>query len=332
MNMVAFNGNGTILPATGESTMTCEIALLNRRAVALAADSATTVFYWEQGERKDRYFKGTNKLFHLSTVHPVALMTSDSGNLHGVPWEVVVKAYRDFAPAKYHDYIPGYAIDLFEYIQTNVHLFPPEFQERQLISDIENAASRIIFAISLVPEVSKARTAGDHKAAEVAAKNAFASLSKAIEAAPLIASSKKEMADEIRQKYHDKILNQIQNRKYVVDRSASISFEELAKMISFEELAKLAPTATLTKIFTTLDTTDIVVAGFGDKEYFPHLKSYTTYGLVLGKLQFEEGEEKIINQENTAEIVPIAQANMIKTFIYGVPPATMGELRDLRRR
>jgi hypothetical protein len=80
--------------------MTCEVALLNRRAVALAADSATTVTYWEQGEEKRRYFKGTNKLFNLSSVHPVGIMTSDSGNLHMVPWEVIVKAYRDHVGPK----------------------------------------------------------------------------------------------------------------------------------------------------------------------------------------------------------------------------------------
>jgi hypothetical protein len=54
--------------------MTCEVALLNRRAVALAADSATTVSYWRGGERKERYVKGTNKLFNLSAHHPVGLM------------------------------------------------------------------------------------------------------------------------------------------------------------------------------------------------------------------------------------------------------------------
>ena len=87
--------------------MTCEVALLNRRAVALAADSATTVTYWEQDERKERYFKGTNKLFNLSTVHPVALMTSDSGNMQGVPWEVIVKVsglYREQIP-RLHSWI-----------------------------------------------------------------------------------------------------------------------------------------------------------------------------------------------------------------------------------
>jgi hypothetical protein len=65
--------------------MTSEVALLNRSAVALAADSATTVTYWEKDHFETRYFKGTNKIFHLSTVHPVGIMIYAAANLQGAP-------------------------------------------------------------------------------------------------------------------------------------------------------------------------------------------------------------------------------------------------------
>jgi hypothetical protein len=66
--------------------VTSEVALLNRSAVALAADSATTVTYWERDHYETRYFKGTNKIFHLSTVHPVGIMIYAAANLQGAPW------------------------------------------------------------------------------------------------------------------------------------------------------------------------------------------------------------------------------------------------------
>ena len=153
--------------------MTCEVALMNRRAVALAADSATTVTYWEQGERKERYFKGTNKLFNLSELHPVALMTSDSGNMQGVPWEVLVKAYRDTVGEKSHDYIPGYARDLFEYVESNPHLYPLDFQERQLLSNVTYTASVIVATIAADKDVRAAVTAKDATATKTAAEKRF---------------------------------------------------------------------------------------------------------------------------------------------------------------
>jgi len=35
--------------------MTCEIAIINRQAIALAADSATTVTQWIKGKPQPRY-------------------------------------------------------------------------------------------------------------------------------------------------------------------------------------------------------------------------------------------------------------------------------------
>lgn len=46
--------------------MTCEIAIMDRQAVALAADSATTVTQWDDGKQEQRFFKGTNKIFQLT--------------------------------------------------------------------------------------------------------------------------------------------------------------------------------------------------------------------------------------------------------------------------
>ena len=57
------------------ANMTSEVALLNKSAIALAADSATTVTYWENNEPVTPYFKGANKIFNISRHHPVGVMT-----------------------------------------------------------------------------------------------------------------------------------------------------------------------------------------------------------------------------------------------------------------
>jgi hypothetical protein len=115
--------------------MTSEVALLNRSAVALAADSATRVTYWEKDHYETRYFKGTNKIFHLSTVHPVGIMIYAAANLQGAPWDVLIKSYRDQLGTKSHDDLPAYATDLFDYIATNAHIFSADVQETQFKSD-----------------------------------------------------------------------------------------------------------------------------------------------------------------------------------------------------
>jgi hypothetical protein len=53
--------------------MPSETALLNKDAIALTADSETTVTYWEKGELRRRHFKEANMIFNMSNLHPVWL-------------------------------------------------------------------------------------------------------------------------------------------------------------------------------------------------------------------------------------------------------------------
>lgn len=288
--------------------MTCEVALLNRRAVALAADSATTVSYWEKGERKERYFKGTNKLFNLSAAHPVGLLTYDSRNLQGVPWEVIVKAYRDHVEDKSHDHIPGYGADLFEYIESNAHLYPAAFQEQQLLSDLTDTASRLVLFLLIEGGMKRDNTEAERKAAT---SGAFEAVEERVKSAAFIGTMSQTA------KYMEQLKALFQKRTFINDNVADDTIERLARLAALG-LAK--------KGYTSLNTTGIVIAGFGEKEFFPHLKQYTVYGLVLGKLVFEERRDTIIDQHNVSEIVPLAQSEMVKTFIYGMMPGVLKEI------
>ncbi len=71
--------------------MTAEIAVLNKSAVALAADSLVTV---DRGSNADRKTYNVNKLFSLSKHHPVGIMVYGAAELLGTPWETIIKVYR----------------------------------------------------------------------------------------------------------------------------------------------------------------------------------------------------------------------------------------------
>ncbi|EQD51878.1 hypothetical protein B2A_06767, partial [mine drainage metagenome] len=71
--------------------MTCEVAVMNKRGIALAADSAVTLSD-NKGNAKKIYHTA-EKLFSLSPELPVAIMTYGAADIMGVPWETVVKVY-----------------------------------------------------------------------------------------------------------------------------------------------------------------------------------------------------------------------------------------------
>ena len=61
--------------------MTAEIALMNKSAIALAADSAVTI----EGAGSNKVFNTANKLFTLSKHHPIGIMYYNSTEFGGVP-------------------------------------------------------------------------------------------------------------------------------------------------------------------------------------------------------------------------------------------------------
>ena len=72
--------------------MTAEVAVLNRQAVALAADSAVTI---ETSEGGAKAWPSANKIFGMSHRHPVGVIVYGGADLMGIPWETIVKMYRD---------------------------------------------------------------------------------------------------------------------------------------------------------------------------------------------------------------------------------------------
>jgi hypothetical protein len=111
--------------------MTCEVAVMNKRGIALAADSAVTL------GSGPKIYHTAEKLFQLSPEVPVAIMTYVSADITGVPWEVVAKTYRDKRHQQRFETLNEYANDFLNFIGSSMSLFPVERQEfcfRQRVS------------------------------------------------------------------------------------------------------------------------------------------------------------------------------------------------------
>ncbi|MCU0073307.1 hypothetical protein N8H71_17065 [Pseudomonas koreensis] len=128
--------------------MTAEIAIMSRTAVVLAADSATTVTSWKDGQQEKRYFKGANKLFELSRVGPVGLMIYGSADLHGVPWELPIKAYRESLGHDQYDKLETYPQRFFEFVEKEEKFFSEEAKSKTLFDLVAAALYRLQMRIA----------------------------------------------------------------------------------------------------------------------------------------------------------------------------------------
>lgn len=72
--------------------MTAEIAIMNKEALALAADSAVTL----REEKGQKIFTSANKIFTLSKYHPIGIMVYGSAKFMEVPWKTIIKIYRNY--------------------------------------------------------------------------------------------------------------------------------------------------------------------------------------------------------------------------------------------
>jgi hypothetical protein len=123
--------------------MTAEIAILNRNAVALAADSAVTL----QLPEGPKIYQ-SNKLFTLSKYRPVGLMIYGSADLMGVPWETIVKQYRSQLQRGSFATLPEYGKNFLTFIERNSIFFPPDQQEEHCINQVLAWLHRLTIRLS----------------------------------------------------------------------------------------------------------------------------------------------------------------------------------------
>jgi hypothetical protein len=70
--------------------VTAEIAILNKMAVALAADSAVSI-----GRPPNlKIYNTVNKIFELSGYEPIGIMVYGRLDFMGIPYKPLIKEYR----------------------------------------------------------------------------------------------------------------------------------------------------------------------------------------------------------------------------------------------
>ncbi|WP_321422746.1 hypothetical protein [uncultured Methanobacterium sp.] len=93
--------------------MTAEIVIMNKKAVALAADSAGTV----TGPLGKKINNSQNKLFMLSKYEPIGIMVYNSSDFMGIPWETIIKEYRKELGDTNFDNLKGYVDGFFNFVE-----------------------------------------------------------------------------------------------------------------------------------------------------------------------------------------------------------------------
>ncbi len=289
--------------------MTAEIAVMNTKAVALAADSAVTINYGE------KVYHSVDKLFQLSCVHPVGVMFYGRDNFLNIPWETIIKSYRQRLKDAHFPTVSAYARDFFQFLQQaefdaaskngREALFVLEAIQMELkamekkLTDLKNRLFKKLG--EFVPHDEKMKIYNEQ--AEQYLLRCIRYLKK-----DYIHPFGDEDFATLMDTYSD----------FIEKKARKLLTEKLMKE-DWLELVKAIVLSFLLKDFSNYKS-GIVFAGFGEQEYLPSVVAFEVDGKINGKLKFRlvpEKTKKIDEQINTS-IIPFAQVDMVDAFITGI--------------
>ncbi|MCK6488802.1 MAG: hypothetical protein L6R48_10820 [Planctomycetes bacterium] len=281
--------------------MTALVAVMNKQAVALAADSAGTV---QMPGSKHAKIYPMNKLFALSKQRPVGAMICGNSQFLGLPWESVIKRFRASSPSRAHGYLAGWRDEFIAFLSGLIRDLPIPQKERDQ-SIIERYAR-------LVVRVSK--VCGPPKEGEP--EEAYAPRFEAIWDQIL---AEQETAPELFPVSDDEIVGfLLRHGEGLKSIDQAIFTEQKLPVLELEPKRAKAIRLIATRPFGS--ASQVVIAGFGDEEWFPGIVQLHIDGAFGDHLRCWCGDQSGIGWENPAQIVPFAQGDVIASFMEGAHP------------
>lgn len=295
--------------------MTAEIAVFNKTAVALAADSAVTV----SGGGKHKIYNGAEKLFALTKHHPVGLMVYGSGDLCSAPWELVIKSYRRSLNSNSFDRLEDYADDFFSFLQRSTNIITPGMREGHLYQFL----SESVFGMLL--EAFSAKKPDEYW-------NKF----------------NPSLFVKDLEEYCQELLSRLSDTDFLDGFSADDIDDafDFAASVTPRIVSEKFPNVTIDQFPSSLLETvshvfaamickqsdiggisGIVIAGYGEEDYYPKVLSYDVCGFFKNKLRKLTNNDKC-STDNDSGVTPFAQDEEVSAFMQG---ASTNLLHNLHR-
>lgn len=278
--------------------MTAEVAVYNKSAVALAADSASTI----SGGRMHKIYNNAEKLFALTKFHPVGIMVFGAGDFIDTPWELIIKTYRKNLGEKSFPTLNDYVQDFISYIPRFIDKLPwshTRYLTETIMGYYEYVESKIETGSSFEEDAESLISVFIDEAKDLTDdKSAYLEFFSSADVTPT-----------------QKLL-----RPIIDELMALIGFNELPrgqKSKFRSSFLKFATYALLKEHNFDSATSGLVFAGYGEDQYLPEIYTFEIKGMHLGKLRSVLIEDKCA-QQGEAGIVPFAQQSEVESFMQGV--------------
>lgn len=283
--------------------MTAEIAIMNKSALVLAADSAITIT-----GSTNKIYNTVNKLFTLSKRHPVGIMVYGNAEFMNRPYETLIKVFREKLGIRSHPSIYDYCNEFLAYLVSDS--ICSDIDQRKNVSRLardyfDGVKTGIVRNI-----ISHQRNHGKCSQAQIRkfVEQVIRLENTALEKQPFADGFSVDCVNDVLRVYSAEITK----ARSTLDRDLPLTSTQIAALIPMAAMA-------LCKGVFSNYRSEIVIAGFGEDDLFPHLIHVETDGAFLGKHKIRTPHDERISTEGFgASIIPFAQGEMVGRFMEGV--------------
>lgn len=284
--------------------MTAVVGILNKKAVAIAADSAVTT-------GSGKIFNKANKIFTLSKYHPIGIMIHNIDSFMGVPWETIIKIYREELGEKDFDSVQEYKKDFVEFLRKKNFFCGDSQQLFKVTLFCVHQINHILFNLFI-------EKYGKFSADKNDALNADLQM----HVRHRIDVFKKRNPMPEFDKYSLKEFETYVEPK--IDEIFQYPFGNEGATIS-DETKKLLIEAYYHELVVedySNNYTGLVFVGFGKNEIFPSLIPIFVFFGFENKLRYFEDSSKIatISDDFPSQISTFAQSDVMMTILTGIAP------------
>lgn len=276
--------------------MTAIVGVLNKHAVAIAADSAVTM------GNTHKVINSANKIFTLSKYHPVAVMTYNNAAFMGVPWDIIIKEYRKQLKDKSFPYLKDYVDDFIKYLHIRNFFCDERTQQVFMIYLLDSYLNICRKEILKDKSIGKDELTKDlmEEKLKICLNNNRNS-DKCPEFASYSYNDFKSYASSAIKDYANSIID--------ID-----DIELLMESFFYYMVAK----------FSQPFYTGLVFVGYGEKEIYPSLYPINVSLGIDNHLKYyldDDNVAQITEHGAGAIIIPFAQTDVTQTIIRGINPS-----------
>lgn len=288
--------------------MTAVVGILNKQAIAVAADSAVTI----SGNNGRKIFNHANKIFRLSYGQPVGIMIYNSANFMQTPWEILIKVYREQLGKKVFPKLEDYQKDFLKFLKNKNYYTDSDGQKQACLEFCHN-----IFGIIKKQAFEKLQNqvplSPDQIAAGISAQ--IQSVHQQLANAPPFICG--ELASYTRAQF-DVFFNDI------LEATIKQNFEDINLAINDADkiLVKNIVFEILKSTNFLNNFTGLIFIGYGVSEIFPSLLPLQISFVVENRLRYTTDEKMRaqISLQTGSVIRPFAQTDVIDTILTGIDP------------